>query len=387
MDHSTTRRLNNLTILVPGLQEYFLWELCALCGEQLQMRKKFNNQRKRFVSVLTVVMVFLLASTADLEAKQRSSHKEMTLTIASYIPVGYPYLYAGQKHFIDIVNERGKGVVQLDAYFSGTLLEGKLLLPGLQAETTDLIFQTGSYLLGACPIIGIQVLPVWENITKSYEALKIDTPLAKLQNNELKKKNLFQLATSGGVPEFLWTRKKLVKTPEDMKGLKIRVAGKVEAKIIQAMGASPVTMSSADIPQALQRGVIDGVLMNPWTAQGRGIEEFCKYMLVYPMSYVNTPVYVLWNKWNGWPEDVRKALMSAAIEWESRYIGSSGSIINDDQLLSELIPFYEKKGMKPLYLTEEEVMAFDKAIKPVIDWWVDRVGEDVGMTALRHANR
>jgi len=56
-------------------------------------------------------------------------------------------------------------------------------------------------------------------------------------------------------------------------------------------------------------------------------------------------------------------------------------------LLSELIPFYEKKGMKALYLTEEEAMAFDKAIKQVIDWWVNRVGEDVGMTALKHANR
>jgi TRAP-type C4-dicarboxylate transport system, periplasmic component len=356
-------------------------------AEQLQMRKKFNNRRKRFVSVLTAVLVFLLASAAGLEAKQQGSHKEMTLTIASYIPVGYPYLYAGQKRFIDIVNERGKGIVQLNAYFGGTLLKGKLLLPGLQAGTTDLIFQTGSYLLGAYPIIGIQVLPVWGNVAKSYEALKIDTPLAKLQNNELKKKNLFQLAASGGIPEFLWTRKKLVKTPEDMKGLKIRVAGKVEAKIIQAMGASPVTLPSADIPQALQRGVIDGVLMNPWTAQGRGIEEFCKHMLVYPMSHVNTPVYVLWNKWNGWPEDVRKTLMSAAIEWESGYIGPPGSMVNDDQLLSELIPFYEKKGMKPLYLTEEEAMVFDKAIKPVIDWWVDRVGEDAGMTALRHANR
>jgi len=351
------------------------------------MRKKFNNRRKCFVSVLAAVLVFLSAPAAGLEAKQRSSHKEMTLTIASYIPVGYPYLYAGQKHFIDMVNERGKGVVQLNAYFSGTLLEGKLLLPGLQAGTTDLIFQTGSYLLGAYPVIGIQVLPVWENIAKSYEALKIGAPLAQLQNKELKKKNLFQLAASGGLPEFLWTRKKLVKTPEDMKGLKIRVAGKVEAKIIQAMGASPVTMPSADIPQALQRGVVDGVLMNPWTAQGRGIEEFCRYMLVYPMSCVNTPVYVLWNKWNGWPEDVRKVLMSAAIEWESGYMGPPGSIANDKQLQGELIPFYEKKGMKAVHLTEEEVMAFDKAIKPVIDWWVDRVGKDVGVTALKHVNR
>ena len=347
----------------------------------------FNNSGKCFVSVFAVVMVSLMIPAAGFGAKLQRDHKEMTLTIASYIPVGYPYLYAGQKHFIDMANERGKGIVQLNAYFSGTLLEGKLLLPGLLAGTTDLIFQTGSYLLGAYPVIGIQVLPVWGNVTKSYEALKIGAPLAQLQNKELKKKNLFQLATSGVIPEFLWTRKKLVKTPGDMKGLKIRVAGKVEAKIIQAMGASPVTMPSADIPQALQRGVVDGALMNPWTAQGRGIEEFCKYMLVYPVACVNTPIYVLWDKWKSWPEDVRKVLMDAAIEWESGYMGPPGSIANDKQLQGELIPFYEKKGMKAVHLTEEEVRTFDQAIKPAIDWWVNRVGEDIGRAALEYANQ
>lgn len=331
-----------------------------------------------------IVSLILLFIGVELEARSKNFHKEKNLTIASYIPVGYPYVYKGQKLFVDMVNERGKGIVHLNAYFGGSLLKGRQLLPGLQAGATDLIFQTGAYLLGSYPIIGIQMLPVWKSIAQAENALKMDSPLARLQNEVLKKKNLFQLATSGLIPEFLWTRKKLVRSPEDVKGLKIRVAGKVEAMVVKVLGGAPVTMPSAELPQALQRGVVDGALINPWTAQGRGTEQFCKYMLIYPMSWQSTPIYILRTKWDSWPEDVKKILYDTAVEWESRYMSKNG-IINDKQLNKELIPKYEKAGMKAVYLTTEEKKRFDEAIRPVIKWWIKQVGNDVGQKALKLA--
>ena len=220
---------------------------------------------------------------------------------------------------------------------------------------------------------------------ESYLKLKIGSPLAKLQNEVLKKKNLFQLGTSGAIPEYLWTRNKKVRKPEDMKGLKIRVAGKVEAKVIQILGASPVTMPSAEVAQALQRGVVDGVLMNPWTASGRGIEEYCKYILMYSFSNQSAPIYTLRDKWESWPEDVKKVLMDVAVKWESQFIGGKGSTINEYQLKTEIIPFYEKKGMKAVYITAKEKKVFAEAIQPIVQWWVKQVGKEVGEKALKAA--
>jgi len=42
------------------------------------------------------------------------AHKEMKLTMATYIPVGYPVIYEEQKFFVDRVNEKGKGIVQIN---------------------------------------------------------------------------------------------------------------------------------------------------------------------------------------------------------------------------------------------------------------------------------
>jgi len=347
------------------------------------MNKSISKKAGRFSAlVIALLVAFVIMPSASYGAQK---HKEMKLIMASYFPVGYPYAYKALEIFPDLVNERGKGIVQIDAYWGGTLLKSEQILPGLQAGTADIVNQIGAAFLGSLPILGIQILPVWDNVASSYEGVKIGTPLADIQNEVLKKKNIYQLAPTGGIPEFLWTRKKLVRTPEDMKGLKIRVAGKVEAKVIQALGAVPVTLPSAEVPQALQRGVVDGVVMNPWTASGRGVEEFCKYQLVLPLSFQTVAYYVLWDKWNSWPEDVRKVLTDVAKEWGGKAI-APGGVINDEQLEKEVIPFYEKKGMKSIYPTKEEAAAFQQAIRPVVDWWVEQVGEDVGRKALKYTD-
>jgi TRAP-type C4-dicarboxylate transport system substrate-binding protein len=168
-----------------------------------------------------------------------------------------------------------------------------------------------------------------------------------------------------------------------MKGLKIRVAGKVEAKIIQALGAVPVTLPSAELPQALQRGVVDGALMNPWSAPGRGVEEFCKYMLVYSLSEQSTPIYVKASTWAAWPDNVKEILSEAAAAWEKNMLYL---ITEKYELKRDIIPFYEKAGMKSVFPTEDDAKAFGKTLKPVVDWWVEQVGEDVGRKALEYAD-
>ena len=336
-----------------------------------------------FITPFVVCMV-IFAVKAGAES---SENKELKLIIASYIPVGYPYIYEVQKLFVDMVNDRGKGIVYLDAYFSGTLLKGKELLPGLLAGTADIIMQTNGYLLGTFPYIGFQGMPVWEDSGQYNRSQKIGTDLYNLLNEELKKKNLFQLVSASSVFDCIWTKKKIIRKPSDLNGLKIRVPGKVQAMLLKAMGASPVTMPSAEIPQALQRGVIDGAVICPWTAMGRGIEEFCKYITIYPFSYQDTPVYILRDKWDSLPDDVRTLILEVAVDWQKKikdYGNDSDAIINAGQLKKEIIPFYEKKGMQAVFLTKKERADFVLASKPVIEWWIKEVGEERGRKALNY---
>lgn len=62
-------------------------------------------------------------------------------------------------------------------------------------------------------------------------------------------------------PALIMTREKPVRRLEDMTGLKIRVASAQSARIVEAWGASPVSMAGSEVYLALQTGVIDGVMM------------------------------------------------------------------------------------------------------------------------------
>ena len=85
----------------------------------------------------------------------------------------------------------------------------------------------------------------------------------------------------GTVPVALWTsepniiimREKVIRTPSDMEGLKIRVAGATAGKVAEALGATPVQMPINQVYNALQTGLIDGVITGSSTLDDFKLDE------------------------------------------------------------------------------------------------------------------
>ena len=69
---------------------------------------------------------------------------------------------------------------------------------------------------------------------------------------------------------------KQVKTLEDLKGLKVRAPTRIGTKVLTALGAVPVQMPAPQVPEALAKGVVDGVSF-PWeVVPGLKIQEIAK---------------------------------------------------------------------------------------------------------------
>lgn len=60
-----------------------------------------------------------------------------------------------------------------------------------------------------------------------------------------------------------------IRTPDQMKGLKIRVSGAFPAQVIESLGATPVQMPANEMYNALQTGLIDGIMTG-----GSAIHDF-----------------------------------------------------------------------------------------------------------------
>ncbi|MCY4547565.1 MAG: TRAP transporter substrate-binding protein [Defluviicoccus sp.] len=94
--------------------------------------------------------------------------------------------------------------------------------------------------------------------------------------------------------QVLMTRKKPIRSVADMKDLKFRVPSKTQGEAIKALGAVPVFMPINRVYNALNTGVIDGVLTGPSTIISFKFNEVAKYYTTgWPLG--RSPFYLVMN--------------------------------------------------------------------------------------------
>jgi len=75
-----------------------------------------------------------------------------------------------------------------------------------------------------------------------------------------------------------YTKEKPIKTPDDLKGLKIRVMNhQMSVDMVNAMGGAATPMAYGELYTALQQGVVDGAENNPPSFVTSGHYEVCKF--------------------------------------------------------------------------------------------------------------
>lgn len=75
-----------------------------------------------------------------------------------------------------------------------------------------------------------------------------------------------------------------IKSLADLKGKRIRTYGHAYPKIVSAMGATPVSLSSSEAYEALQRGILDCSPIGPVLAKGWKLDEVAKYFIKFPFG-------------------------------------------------------------------------------------------------------
>ena len=116
---------------------------------------------------------------------------------------------------------------------------------------------------------------------------------------------LFMMGTG---PGGMHTVDQAIRTPDDLKGLRMRRPSAIAGDIIGSAGGTPVGLPATDIYTSLQRGVLDGVSL-PWDATG----SF--RLLELTNTHTNIPFYssaimVTMNKdkYDSLPDDLKKVI-------------------------------------------------------------------------------
>ncbi|MBM1815100.1 DctP family TRAP transporter solute-binding subunit [Sulfitobacter pseudonitzschiae] len=163
-----------------------------------------------------------------------------------------------------------------------------------------------------------------------------------------------------------------IKSPDDLKGLKMRVAGPMYIDVMTALGANPQQMQWTETFSALQQGVVDGQ-ENPIGAVivPQRVYEVQKYITPWHYSYDPIFLGVSQKKWDSWDADTQAKVQAAATEAMAyqKTITREGTAAGLDKLRAEGMEVYEP--------TAEELQAFRDATKEPFDKWAAKVGPEL----------
>jgi TRAP-type C4-dicarboxylate transport system substrate-binding protein len=159
------------------------------------------------------------------------------------------------------------------------------------------------------------------------------------------------------------------KTPvrklEDLKGMKIRATG-TTAKIVSALGATPVAMPMGDSYDAISRGVAEGIVCPTESLQGWKLGEVIRYSTQDYGAAYSVTFFVVMNKarWNSLPADVQKAIEGVNAEW----IDKTGA--GWDEIDKAGSAFAAGLGDGTIPLSAQEDARWAKAVEPLFDEYV-----------------
>lgn len=160
---------------------------------------------------------------------------------------------------VNAINERSNGTLEFQLFTSGTLPYGK---DGMEQvmNGADWVLVDGINFLGDhIPDYNAVTGPFLYNSFEEYFRM-MKTPLVQDLNAQAYEKGIKILSLDWVFGFRNMTTNKVIKTPEDMKGLKLRVpTSQLYTFTIEALGASPVSMPYPDTYAALQQKVIDGL--------------------------------------------------------------------------------------------------------------------------------
>jgi len=188
----------------------------------------------------------------------------------------------------------------------------------------------------------------------------------------------FELLEKRGIKGLCWfdngyrsvfNSKRSIRTPEDMKGLKIRVMeSPIMIDTINAMGGSATPMAYGELYTALQQGVLSGAENAPGNVFNDKFYEVTKYYSLTNHFRPPGVVVISLKVWNRLSKEDQAFLLDEAKPLQTYEIELT------QKVQSESIEKLKAKGMQ---INEVDYNAFFRAVKPVHDKFSARFGADL----------
>ncbi len=311
---------------------------------------------KKIFSLLAI-LTFVFASTAA----------AMEIKFAHVVNEKDAFHVAAEK-FKELVEKRSQGALTVNIFPNAKLGDERTLLERMKMGIVDAGIITNGPIINFVPSFGAVDLPfLFRDPKHAYKVL--DGNIGKKLMADLESQGWKGLAFGERGFRNLTNSKHAVKTPADIKGLKIRVMqNPVYVDSFKALGANAVPMAWTEVLTALQQGTVDGQ-ENPLNViMAFKLYETQKYLSITRHAYAPAPIIMSMATWKKLTPAQQGIVMKAAqeaAEFERAW---------DNRMEAEWMKELKAKGM---VIATPDLAPFQKAVKPVYDQYSAKFGKDL----------
>jgi len=208
-----------------------------------------------------------------------------------------------------------------------------------------------------------KMMAVWDSYSKSA-GFKVLGAAISLANNAL------------------WGNKP-IRTLADFKGVKMRASGRTQTSALRSLGGSPVTLSMAEIEEALSRGTVDAIMTSKSFGAERGLMPMAKFVSIWPITPIFPQIIAInFKAWDKLDAQQKEGLMRASAQL-TREMG-----LALEQMDLSYTLWIRSAKTELVFPDEAEVKRAMALMQPVVKEWLDTAGphgKDVLRIASEHA--
>ena len=312
-------------------------------------------------TILPLCLAVLLAGFLAVPAPS-GADAVIKLTYANFPPAAtFPCVQ--MERWAKEVETRTAGKVKVQTFPGGTLLPAKNILDGVISGMADIGNFAMSYQPGRFPVSEAVDLPLGFTSSRAASLTLYDL-VEKYQPKEFEQVKILTLFTC---PPTNFMTRTPVKSLADLKGMELRVAG-TSVDIVKRLGAVPVAMPQSETPEAIQKGVVKGIVSSMEILQDFKFAAYTPHATVVNLPVVSFAVVMNKEKWNSLPPDVKKVLddlRREQAEWTGEYV---------DAHVQDALAWSKKTyGHQVHTLPAADAEAVKNLLKPITENYVKRV--------------
>ena len=321
----------------------------------------YKNNKIYLIFVISVLVALFSGLLIVGEAST-----EYTLNLAHISPVDHP-AHKGSLLFKQLVEERTNGEVKIEIYPNSTLGSAPEYTEQMKLGAVALGLSTSGQLQQWVKECAAVMIPF---LFTSYEHAHrtLDGPAGDLLAAMAEKEDLITLSNWEWGFRQITNNKVAIKSPEDIKGLKMRVPNEIQLQaMFKTLGASTNIVAFPELYLALAQGVVDGQCNPLTTIYHNKFFEVQKYLAITNHVYNTQTLMASKAIWDTLPEDIQRILKESA-QVAGLYVRQISNAADE-----QLVKACAEKGM---VVTYPDLDTFREKMGPAIDTIAKFAGED-----------